>query len=207
MGEVWLSPAQVVAINLRRARELRGMTQEKAAVALEPYLGTRWSKASFSAAEAGSLKGDKIRQFGADDLLAFSQAFDLPIAWFFVPPVTWEDQRVRIKRPEAGEGAALTPAAVIDLVFDRPQELTDLLAGTLARIPEDERTQRQRDWTTTPASVLGEVLDSLSDVDQLVQSLRDVADLLIEAREKYAQDAEAALGAEMQADNVRDRLQ
>ncbi|MCA1673650.1 MAG: hypothetical protein LC799_16100, partial [Actinobacteria bacterium] len=41
---------QVVAFNLTQAREWRGWTQDEAAVALEPYLGVRWSKATFSQA-------------------------------------------------------------------------------------------------------------------------------------------------------------
>ncbi len=45
------TPNQVVAYNLTRAREHRGWTQDEAAEALAPYLGTRWSKASFSQAE------------------------------------------------------------------------------------------------------------------------------------------------------------
>ncbi len=45
---------QVVAYNLTRARELRGLTQDAAAAALEPYLGVRWSKVGFSQAERSS---------------------------------------------------------------------------------------------------------------------------------------------------------
>lgn len=46
-----LTPNRVVAYNLARARSLRGWTQEQAAERLEPFLGVRWSKATFSAAE------------------------------------------------------------------------------------------------------------------------------------------------------------
>ena len=47
-----LTPNQVVAWNLRRARQLRGWTQDEAAARLEPYLGERWSKAIFSSRNA-----------------------------------------------------------------------------------------------------------------------------------------------------------
>lgn len=80
-----LSANQLVALNLRRARELRGYTQDEAAEQLAPYLGSLWSKANFSAAER-SLAGARIRNFTADEVLAFSLAFDLPIIWFFLPP-------------------------------------------------------------------------------------------------------------------------
>lgn len=76
---------QVVAYNLRVARTYRGLNQEEAAERLEPYLGTRWSRATFSNAER-SIDGKRIKQFSADEIVAFSLAFELPIAWFFVPP-------------------------------------------------------------------------------------------------------------------------
>lgn len=79
-----LTPNQVVAYNLRRARELRGWTQQEAADALAPF-GFRWSSAAFSAAER-SVAGGRVRQFNADELLAFAEVFQLPVGWFFLPP-------------------------------------------------------------------------------------------------------------------------
>lgn len=76
---------QMVALNLTRARKLKGWTQEQAAAELEPYLGTRWSAATMSQVER-SVAGERIKQFSVDELVALSQAFDLPIAWFLVPP-------------------------------------------------------------------------------------------------------------------------
>lgn len=199
-----LSPAQIVAINLKRAREMRKLTQGEAATLLEPYLGTRWSKASFSAAEAGSLKGDKIRQFSADDLVAFAQAFDLPVTWFFIPPATWEDRPVKVKRPGAANSATLTPAELVDLVFAQSSDLTEHLRDTLARIPVDERTRGQQDWAATPLSSLAAALDSVGDAGRLAETLRRVADLLLDAREHYKHTVEDALGAEMESDAIRD---
>jgi transcriptional regulator with XRE-family HTH domain len=80
-----LSPKQIVAFNLRRARGLRGWTQETAAERLEPLLGERWSRAVYSAAER-SITGERIRQFDADEIAAFAVAFELPVAFFFMPP-------------------------------------------------------------------------------------------------------------------------
>lgn len=79
------TPNQVVANNLRRARNLHRWTAEEAAEHLEPYLGERWSKVVWSAAER-SVRGERIRQFSADDLVAFAAAFQLPISFFFQPP-------------------------------------------------------------------------------------------------------------------------
>ena len=46
-----MTPNQIVAYNVAKARELRGWTQEQAAEALAPYLGAKLSGASFSALE------------------------------------------------------------------------------------------------------------------------------------------------------------
>jgi transcriptional regulator with XRE-family HTH domain len=76
---------EVVAYNFRRARELRGLTQDEAAVQLERFLGVRLPQASISALER-SYGGDKRREFDAQEILAFACAFDLPLLWFFLPP-------------------------------------------------------------------------------------------------------------------------
>ncbi len=76
---------QVVAYNIRAARELRGWTQEEFAERLEYYLGTRLTQASVSAIER-AWDGDRRREFDAHELLIFAMVFDLPILWFLLPP-------------------------------------------------------------------------------------------------------------------------
>lgn len=76
---------QVVAYNIRAARELRGWTQEDLAGQLEPFLGTRLTQASVSAIER-AWDGDRRREFDAQELLVFALVFDLPILWFLLPP-------------------------------------------------------------------------------------------------------------------------
>ena len=116
-----LTPTQVVAYNLTRAREDKGWTQDQAADALAPYLGKRWSKASISQAER-SIAGRFIRKFDADEIMAFARAFEVPVAWFFMPPPPWSDQPgvpVKLAPPDAEEfGAAL--GLLVALVFGEP---------------------------------------------------------------------------------------
>ena len=76
---------QVVAYNVRAARELRGWTQDELADRLEPYLGQRLTQASVSAIER-AWDGDRRREFDAHELLTFAMVFDLPIIWFLLPP-------------------------------------------------------------------------------------------------------------------------
>lgn len=82
---IQLTPNQIVAHNLAQARMWKNWTQENAAQQLEPYLGVRWSKATFSAAER-SVDGVRVRQFTAHEIVAFSRGFGLPVGFFFLPP-------------------------------------------------------------------------------------------------------------------------
>lgn len=77
-----MTPNQVVAQNLRRAREEKGWTQEEARHRLEPLIGELWSIATYSAAE-NTVKGERIRHFDADLVHAFSIMFGKPVQWFF----------------------------------------------------------------------------------------------------------------------------
>lgn len=76
---------EIVAYNFRRARELRGLTQDEAADRLAPFLGVRLKQAAISGIE-GAYGGAKRREFDAQELLAFACGFDLPILWFLIPP-------------------------------------------------------------------------------------------------------------------------
>lgn len=82
-GEVDLN--QVVAYNVKAARELRGWTQEDLADRLEPYLGQRLTQAGVSSIER-AWDSDRRREFDAHELLIFSLVFDLPMLWFLLPP-------------------------------------------------------------------------------------------------------------------------
>lgn len=104
----YLTVDQVVAHNLRRARELRGMTQEESAEALEPYIGRRWSKATWSLAETSDERTDRLRRFSARDVLAFALVFDVPVQWFYLPPHFEDGSGVIVRtnpgREELGTG-------------------------------------------------------------------------------------------------------
>lgn len=112
-----LTPNQVVAYNLAQARLLKGWTQDQAADALEPYLGSRWSKANYSAAER-SVDGNRVRNFDADEIVAFARGFELPITWFFLPPPPWASPGVpaKLQTPDT-EGFGAPLAVLADLVF------------------------------------------------------------------------------------------
>jgi transcriptional regulator with XRE-family HTH domain len=141
-----VSPNEIVSYNLRRARDLKGWTQERAAEALEPFLGVRWTGPSFSVAERWKPQpGQKVRQFGADEVVAIAAAFELPIGFFFRQP--------------PGVGAVRLPGQ-IGLPVDRyaalvtdPQELRHNLDQALneAREKLDELRARVAEAKQRPA--------------------------------------------------------
>jgi hypothetical protein len=85
MPDQVITANQLVAYNLMRARKSMGWSQEEAAEQLAPYLGAHWSEDVYSAAER-SYQEDPVRQFTADELLALSRAFAVPVSYFFLPP-------------------------------------------------------------------------------------------------------------------------
>ena len=76
---------QLVAANLRRIRRSQHLTQTEAGKLVEPYLGKRWSYASWSSAERSAYPGGRPRRFDADEIVAFAKAFNVPALSFFLP--------------------------------------------------------------------------------------------------------------------------
>src|SRR5215218_6958493 len=76
-----MTPNQTVAYNLRRARELRGITQREAAEAISHHADTPWSTESYAQAERAA-RGPRSRRFDADELHALAKAFELPVTFF-----------------------------------------------------------------------------------------------------------------------------
>ena len=105
-----------------RRRAWRDWTQEEAAEHLAPYLGTKWSKASFSAAER-SVDGERVRNFSADEIVAFARGFGLPVGFFFLPPPrSAADAEIRLAAPEKPAWGIPT-SELIDVVFGAPGEI------------------------------------------------------------------------------------
>ena len=79
------TPNQVVAGNLARLRQRRGLTQGEVARLLSAVAGKEWSEAMVAHAER-SVTGNRIREFTADDLVTLARAFDVPVLYFLTPP-------------------------------------------------------------------------------------------------------------------------
>ena len=192
-----LTPNQVVAYNLALAREWKGWTQDEAAAALEPYLGKRWSKASVSQAER-SVAGKFIRNFDADELVAFARAFELPVGWFLMPPPPGHDEPgrpVKLATPDAERfGTAL--AELVDLVFGDEHGqaiLTQRLDGFLEQLGSGPLTEPQaRIRALVQHKVATLARSSLRELEDWQTALRSLAnhieDLEARARRAVADD-------------------
>ena len=139
---IGLTPNQIVAHNLIQARLWRNWTQQQAADASAPYLGAHWSKTTWSAAER-SVNGDRIRQFDADEIVAFARGFDLPVTWFLLPPPGELDgQRIYLSTPDEPRGA---PAALLDIVCGTPDN------AAVAGLRVEQALEQMLDHELTPA--------------------------------------------------------
>jgi hypothetical protein len=142
-----LTPNQLVAWNLRRARGIRGWTQEEAAERLEPYLGKRWLKAVYSATER-SYAGERVRKFTADDLHAFARAFELPITFFLLQ---------MSGHHEIGHAAGAetsTAEEFLDLVFSLNEPARRALLSEVATTGEGSKALRR--WADDHAALVEE---------------------------------------------------
>jgi transcriptional regulator with XRE-family HTH domain len=185
-----MDPNQVVAYNLTRARQLRGLTQDDAAAALEPYLGVRWSKASFSQAER-SVAGRFVRRFDAEEIVAFARAFELPVTWFFLPPPAWKDGApVKLTTADARRFGTEV-GLLVDLVFGDDTEQRALLEARLAEFfdhlgAEGLTKAQERIGDVAALRTTAAVRHRLGDIEQWEEWLRTVADKLLELRKDTA---------------------
>lgn len=115
----------VVSYNVKAIRERRGWTQQFVAEQLGSLTGHQLPQASISAMERG-FDGERRRRFDAHELYLLSVVFDVPIAYFFVPP----------------------PGGVLTVLADSRRPVAELYAALLGRedqlAPLDERLSEIR---------------------------------------------------------------
>ncbi len=189
---VGLTPNQVVAYNLALAREIKGWTQDQAAEALEPYLGVRWSKASVSQAER-SVAGGFVRNFTADEIVAFARCYERPVTWFFMPPPPLAGVGVATRlavadAPRMGENVAM----LVDLVFGDRNQQYDLCrrldAFLAATVPGSLTDAQHRIAALADQRVAALVRHAFTGLGHWQTSLRSLANQLedLEGRSKLA---------------------
>jgi transcriptional regulator with XRE-family HTH domain len=175
------TPNQLVAHNLARFRKQRGLTQAETVELLEPFLGLRWSVASLSAAER-SVDGKRIKEFNADELVALSRAFDVPLAFWFIPPSA--EQWVGLAVAHLGD-EPFSIEALLDVLFGRADNRHLLEQALLAASPDlDPSVTRHRldadtalllrrrlHWVFGDVGQAREVLDRVATVLEQIEAL------------------------------------
>src|SRR3954463_1634723 len=179
---------QIVAHNVAKARAIRGWTQDQAAEAIAPFWGARMSEASFSALERSAWNPSRIKVFSADELLALSRGFDLPIGFFFTPPPPAFD--AGLHGPDAGM-KGLDPIVLLDAVLGTPDNLgyweAELLAysASQAPMPKSKRekpsvspsdlAERLAPLTTwRPKALLRETFGDVAAASEVLERLAEV---------------------------------
>ncbi len=191
-----MSPNQVVAYNLWQARQERGWTQAQAAEALEPYLGVRWTVAQVSAAER-SVDGNRVRQFSADDIVAFAQAFRLPVTYFFLPTrpgAKWSKVDPKASRDQV----RATMAHMVDVVFgdavDGAPRVASRLYEFMGDVDLEAYTEAQRRvFELARHRLLAVVSRAVGSIGTWQESLRGIAHELGELKVDAAEALSRAL--------------
>lgn len=180
-----LTPNQVIAMNLFVARAKRGLTQEDVGERLERYLGTKWSKASVSAAERSAMHGHRQRNFSADEIVALARVFELPIAWFFIPPTRGHavGRLPLVQTPDVGEGKGYPPSVAVEWTLLNAEDLMERLAEVVADTP-DELTPEWQQHVKGAVHAARDVAihEAVHDLDVWRDELRRLADQLDKAK-------------------------
>lgn len=204
-----ITPNQIVAFRLQLARRMAELTQDEAAELLEPYLGTRWSKASFSAAERSAVGGERVRRFSADEIVAFAMAFELPVTWFFLPPsMDLKGAPTLIETPDVPEDmTGHIPGYFLDVIFgygDGEEAVRQEIQEVLRHAPADWLSARQQQiarWTrTVTRAIVRESVEGLADWSE---NLRRLADRL-EAAQEMVPDRVVSIHRELMGESEED---
>jgi transcriptional regulator with XRE-family HTH domain len=179
----------VVSYNVKAIRERRGMTQQQVADRLAQLTGHRLPQASISAMERG-FDGERRRRFDAHELYLLSVVFDVPIAYFFIPPPgTGFGELADTHRPVAELWRSLlgtddqldaVDARLAEIKIDNPEAADEVLAAIFG--PEGAarnwhqhfrtwRRHRLREIEVEYGDPLDEVADFLAEFAAKVKAL------------------------------------
>lgn len=179
----------VVSYNVKAIRERRGMTQQGVADRLAQLTGHQLPQASISAMERG-FDGERRRRFDAHELYLLSVVFDVPIAYFFIPPPgTGLTELADTRRPVAELWRSLlgtetqldaVDARLAEIKISDPDASDQVLAAIFG--PDEAagnwhqhfrtwRKQRLREIEVEYGDRLDEVADFLAEFANKIQAL------------------------------------
>ena len=172
----------VVSYNVKAIRERRGWTQQSVAERLSRLTDHQLPQASISAMERG-FDGDRRRRFDAHELYLFSVVFDVPIAYFFVPPPgTGMNVLADTKRPVTELYAALLgkewqldplDERLAEIRINNPEETDPVLAAVFGG-PEEGAQNWHESFRTWRKKRLREIEREYGDrLDEVATFLRE----------------------------------
>jgi len=184
------TPNQVVAGNLVRLRQRRGLTQAEAARLLSSVAGKEWTEAMVAHAER-SVTGNRVREFTADDLVTLARAFDVPVLYFLTPP----PKGIFVHVP----GSRIDTLTMLDAVLGRPDNLSEweALLDEWSFTPDEELPfPLSRQKRESIRAVAGEIAlirahhlirkHFKGDLDQLRETFGSLADLVLDVQQHEA---------------------
>lgn len=173
----------VVSYNVKAIRERRGMTQQGVADRLAQLTGHQLPQASISAMERG-VDGERRRRFDAHELYLLSTVFDVPIAYFFIPPPgTGLTELADTRRPVAELWRALlgtdtqldaVDARLAEIKIDDPDASDQVLAAIFG--PDNAANNWHQHFRTWRKQRLREIEVEYGDrLDEVAEFLAEFA--------------------------------
>ncbi len=173
----------VVSYNVKAIRERRGMTQQTVADRLAMLTGHQLPQASISAMERG-FDGERRRRFDAHEVYLLSVVFDVPIAYFFIPPPgTGFAELADTHRPVAELWRSLlgtddqldaVDARLAEIKIENPEAADEVLAAIFG--PDGAQRNWQQHFRTWRTQRLREIEVEYGDrLDEVAEFLADFA--------------------------------
>jgi transcriptional regulator with XRE-family HTH domain len=173
----------VVSYNVKAIRERRGITQQQVADRLAQLTGHQLPQASISAMERG-FDGERRRRFDAHELYLLSVVFNVPIAYFFIPPPgTGLGELADTRRPIPELWRSLlgtddqldaVDARLAEIKIDNPDEADEVLAAIFG--PEGAARNWHQHFRTWRRRRLREIEVEYGDrLDEIAEVLADFA--------------------------------
>jgi hypothetical protein len=131
---------------------------------------------------------DRIRNFTADELVAFSRAFALPVLWFFLPPNLPAEEELRIASPGVPEDEALTAGPYLEAILSAP-ERPAALTESLDELERDHPGEMEARYfallrNVSQVASLSAIKNTVTGIKRRAQGLHDLATMLDEAAEQ-----------------------
>jgi transcriptional regulator with XRE-family HTH domain len=193
---------QIVAWNMAYWRRHAGLTQEQ----LGKLIG--WSKNVVSAAER-SWDSDRPRQFTADDMIALTDALEVPLPGLFLPPDNDGGDAFHVFKVRDDTGGERTMQDLVHWIVTDPGQDSDVMAVYRRRYAAAFRLYAGPEYAEQVAQGLRDATSEELAIDRAAQiraRAEDLAGAALEMR-TIADALDGLAGREKDATRGEDRAQ